>query len=107
MQFIMPALVLGANHYHIDGVDHVSLSVMEADPSDNSLKGYRPAKLKANLTVFQELTDQLSDFPKKVNLVVQNRVSKNTIQQSCIAIAKDDNGSSTGSKTATAPAKAG
>jgi|TARA_R110000868_G_scaffold34671_1_gene125010 hypothetical protein len=75
---------------------------MEADPADKSLKGYRPAKLKANLTVFQELTDQLSEFPKKVNLVVQNRVSKNTIQQSCIAIAKDDNGSN--SKTATAKA---
>ncbi|WP_028292598.1 hypothetical protein [Oceanobacter kriegii] len=92
MQFTMPALVLGANHYNIDGVDHVSLSVMEADPSDKSLKGYRPAKLKANVTVFEELTGDVSDFPKQVNLVVQNRVSKNTIQQTCIAIAKDANG---------------
>lgn len=88
MQFTMPAMVLGANFYNIDGTEHCSLSVMESDPTDKSLRGYRPAKIKAASVVFDLLTDQVTEYPQQLDLLVTNRVQGGKVVQTCIGISK-------------------
>jgi hypothetical protein len=106
MQFVMPALVLGANYYNIDGTEHVSLSVMECDPSDKSLKGYRPAKIKCAAVVFDQVADELSEYPKQLDLIVINKVSGGKVAQTCIGISKPAKGPATNSGAQAPQAKA-
>jgi hypothetical protein len=102
MQFVMPVQLLGANFYDIDGKKYCSLSVMEQDPADKSLKGYRPAKITAESVVFDQLSEDIGDYPRSVDLIVMNKVSGGKLQQRCIAIKKPEKNNGASSPAAKA-----
>jgi hypothetical protein len=87
MANVMTFTVLGANKYNIDGNTFCSLFVIESDLDDKTLKGFRPAKMKCEPVVFEQLTEGESAYPLKEDFLVQQRVKSGSLDIVVKAIA--------------------